>query len=161
LERAPFLKRPENPFSFKRVSPMATFDNQSNHSHVLARLIELIKDIPEEDQRTLLKELEEKYNKGRRRQERKPFFMVVDYSTKDRVYKDYIQNISAGGVFIETQMPFSVGQEVSLSFPLPNYLKYIKILGEVVRTCPQGIGLRFKPSSHDQEEMIQSLLETI
>jgi uncharacterized protein (TIGR02266 family) len=140
---------------------MATFENHSNDSHVLARLVELIKDMPEKGRRNLLKELEEELNKGKRRQKRKPFFMVVDYSTKDRVYKDYIQNISTGGVFIETQMPFSVGQEVSLSFPLPNYLKYIKILGEVVRTCPQGIGLRFKPSNQDQEEMIKSLLEMI
>lgn len=87
--------------------------------------------------------------------------MVIDYSTEDRMYKDYIQNISAGGVFIETQMPFAEGQELSLSFPLPNYQKYIKISGEIVRTSPHGIGVRFKTANQEQEEMIKSLVEMI
>jgi len=87
--------------------------------------------------------------------------MVIDYSTADRVYKDYIQNISAGGVFIETQMPFAEGQELSLSFPLPNYRKYIKISGEIVRTSPHGIGVQFGAPDHKQEEMIKSLVEMI
>ena len=87
--------------------------------------------------------------------------MVVDYSAEDRIHKDFIQNISVGGVFIETRMPFSVGQQVSLSFPLPNYQKYLKILGEVVRTSSQGIGVKFKTADEDQEAMIKSLLEMI
>jgi len=87
--------------------------------------------------------------------------MVVDYATEGRAYKDYIQDISAGGVFIETRMPFSVGQEVSLSFPLPDHEKYIRITGEVVRTSPQGIGVKFKMVDQDQETMIRSLLEMI
>jgi len=74
-------------------------------------------------------------------------------------YKDYIKDISAGGVFIETRMPFSVGQEVSLAFPLPNYQKYIKIIGEIVRISPHGIGVKFRMASQDQEAIIKSLLE--
>jgi Tfp pilus assembly protein PilZ len=92
---------------------------------------------------------------------RKPFFMVVDYCIEDRVYKDYIADISADGMFIETRMPFSVGQDVSLSFAFPNYQKHIKITGEVVRISPQGIGVKFKIANQDQEAMIDSLLETI
>jgi Tfp pilus assembly protein PilZ len=87
--------------------------------------------------------------------------MVVDYSAEDRLYKDYIQNISVGGVFIETRMPFRAGQEVSLCLPLPNYQKYIKITGEVVRISPQGIGVKFKMVNEDQEAIIKSLLEMI
>jgi len=58
-------------------------------------------------------------------------------------------------------MPFSVGQEVSLTFPLPNSQKHIKITGEVVRTSPQGIGVKFKMADWDQEMVIKSLLEMI
>jgi len=114
-----------------------------------------------DEQLTLLKELEERLFKDKREHVRKPFFMVVDYSIEDRVYKDYIQNISAGGVFIETRITFTVGQAVSLSFPLPNYQKYIKITGEIVRISPQGIGVRFKTVTQDQEKVIKSLLEMI
>ena len=140
---------------------MTTFETQLNESKITTRLIELIKKMPEEEQRALLKELEERLFEGKREHERKPFLMAVDYSTQDHVYKDFIQNISAGGVFIQTHMPFSVGQEVSLTFPLPNYQKHIKIIGEVVRSSPQGVGVKFKMADQDQKAIIKSLLESI
>ena len=130
-----------------------------NESSVTARLLEAIKAMSEDEQLALLKELEERLFKGRRKHEREPFFIVVDYSVEDRFYKSHIQNISAGGVFIETRMPFKAGQEVSLTFPLPDYQKYIKINGEVVRVTPRGIGVKFKMVNQDQEAMIKSLLE--
>ena len=130
-----------------------------NESSVTARLLELIKKMCEDEQLALLKELEKRIFKGKRKHEREPFFMVVDYSIEDRFYKDYIQNISAGGVFIETRIPFRAGQEVSLTFPLRDYQKYIKIIGEVVRVTPHGIGVKFKMVNQDQGAMIKSLLE--
>ena len=140
---------------------MTAFGKQSKESSATARLFELIENMSEDEQLILLKELKQRTFKERRKHERKPFFIVVDYSAEERVYKDWIKNISAGGVFIETHMPFSVGQEVSLTFPLPNYQKYIKIIGKVVRIDLQGIGVRFKMANQDQEKMIKSLLETI
>jgi len=130
-----------------------------NESSTTARLFEMIKRMPEDEQLALLKELGERLSKGRRKHEREPFFMVADYSAEDRVYRDHIQNVSAGGVFIETHMPFTSGQEVSLAFPLPNYKKYIKIIGEVARVTPQGIGVVFKLVNQEQETMVKSLLE--
>ena len=130
-----------------------------NESSITARLLKVIKKMSENEQLTLLKELEERLFKGRRKHERVPFFMAVDYSTEDRFYKDYIQDISAGGVFIQTRMPFRAGQDVSLSFPLPGYQKYIAINGEVARVTPEGIGVKFKMVNQDQEGMIKSLLE--
>ena len=140
---------------------MTAFGKQLNEWSVTARLYELIENMSEDEQLTLLKESEERLFNGKRKHERKPFFMVVDYSAEDRLYKDYIQNISAGGVLIETRMPFSVGQEVSLCLPLPNYQKYIKITGEVLRISPQGIGVKFKMVNEDQEAIIKSLLQMI
>jgi len=129
-----------------------------NESSTTARLFEMIKRMPEDEQLALLKELGERLSKGRRKHQREPFFMVADYSTEDRVYRDYIQNVSAGGVFIETHMPFTSGQEVSLAFPLPNYKKYLKIIGKVARVTPQGIGVVFKMINQEQETMVKSLL---
>ena len=140
---------------------MTTFEIQSNESRITARLIELIKNMSEDEQRTLLKDLEEKPFEGRRKHVRKPFLMAVDYSTQDHVYKDFIQDVSTGGVFIQTHMPFTVGQEVSLTFPLPNYQKHIKVIGEVVRSTTQGVGVKFKMADQDQTAMITSLLESI
>ncbi len=132
-----------------------------NESSVIARLLEVIKKMSENEQLTLLKELEERFFKGRRKHERVPLLMVVDYSTEDRFYKDYIQDISAGGVFIQTRMPFRAGQEVSLTFSLPDYQKHLKIIGEIVRITPQGIGVKFKIANEEQETMTKALLEMI
>ena len=79
----------------------------------------------------------------RRKHVRKPFFMVVDYATRDRTYKDFIQNISIGGVFIETHTFLGAGQKVAMSFSLPNCQKHVKITGEIVRTNLHGVGVKF------------------
>ena len=115
---------------------------QVNQSSVTAPL-ELIADMCRGDLEAESKELEEMPSKGKRKHYRKPFFMVVDYTTQGHTYRDYIKDMSAGGVFIETRMHFSVGQELSLSFALPTSQRHIKVRGQVVRTSPQGIGVKF------------------
>jgi uncharacterized protein (TIGR02266 family) len=137
----------------KRLSPEST---------ITARLIALILDMPKDEQRALFKELEGRISrKGKRQRTRKPFLMVVDYASQDRGYKDFIQDISAGGAFIETRTPFSVGQEISLTFPLPNQQKHIKIAGVVARVDKKGIGVNFKVADQEQEALIEALLEMI
>ncbi len=140
---------------------MDASDKVSKGSSVAARLFAIIMDMGKDEQQALLKELEERVSKGKRKDARKPFFMVVDYATEDRTYQDFIQNISAGGVFIQTRIPLSVGQYVSLTFPLPRRREHIKIEGEVVRTTSEGIGIRFKTTTKDQEALIRSLVEMI
>ena len=90
-----------------------------------------------------LEKFEQRLEEERRKHARKPFFMAVDYATKDKTYKDFIQNISTGGVFIETRMPLYAGQKLAMSFPLPNCKKHVKITGKIVRTNVQGIGVKF------------------
>ena len=130
---------------------MAALNRLSDESTVTARLFELILNMGESEQRTVLKELEKRLDKRKRKHTRKPFFMFVNYATQDLTYNDFIQNISAGGVFIETQ----------ITFPLPNYLEHIKVAGDVVRTTMQGIGVRFKNVKLGQERRINSLIEMI
>jgi Tfp pilus assembly protein PilZ len=132
-----------------------------NESGVTARLFEVIKQMSEDEQLTLLKDLQRRLFKWRRKRKREPFFMVVNYSVEDRCYTSHIIDISAGGVFIETRIPFTSGQEVSLTFPLPDYQKHIKIIGEIVRVTQQGIGVKFKTVNQDQEVMIESLLRRL
>jgi len=127
----------------KRKTDMRDPRRQVNQSSCPAPL-QLIADMCRGDLETESKELEEMLSKGRRRHYRKPFFMVVDYTTQGHAYRDFIQNISPGGVFIETPMSFRIGQELSLTFELPSCQHHIKISGEVVRTSPQGIGVKFK-----------------
>lgn len=109
-------------------------------------VVEFVKGMPEEKRNILLKDLfeEELESGGERVFKRIPVFVVVNYAVEGRSYQDFVRNVGAGGVFIETPKRFSVGQKVLLSFSLPNYPKGIKIEGEIIRTTSEGVGVEFK-----------------
>ena len=125
------------------MEPSDNHPKEPNISVVTARLFEIILDMPFKDRRALLKEMEAKYSQGRRRFARKPYFMPVDFATPDRAFSGYIQNISSGGMLIETRQPVPVGQQLTLSFMRPKSRDFIKVGGQVVRTVPEGFGVKF------------------
>lgn len=118
--------------------------SESNIAVITARIIELILAMPFEQRRELLKELEENQTEGKRKGHRKSYYMEVNFATLGRVYNGFINNISTEGMLIETRRPLPVGQQIILSFKLPESRIYVKMVGEVVRVAPQGIGVRFK-----------------
>jgi len=132
-----------------------------DESSISGRLVELVRKMPLNDQKALLKRLEESVYKGQRKHLRKRFFMVIDFNTKLGRHEDFIKNISAGGAFIETWFGFSIGDEIALNFPLPHCRENINVTGKVVRTTQEGIGIRFKTLTRRQERMIKSLLEIL
>jgi Tfp pilus assembly protein PilZ len=112
-------------------------------SEVTARLIELIRDMSEAVQRNLLKELQNKHTGEKRTYSRKTSLIAIDCSTHDVCLTNFIQDISSGGVFIETNAPLYVGQELKMNFSLPEVENPISIGGEVVRVDSHGIGVKF------------------
>ncbi|WP_319525764.1 PilZ domain-containing protein [uncultured Desulfosarcina sp.] len=94
-----------------------------------------------------------------REDSRIPCFLPVDYSTATRVYQDFINNLSNGGVFIETAAALREGQSISLIFTVPNLQKSFKISGTIVRTERDGIGVKFsKKLTPYQKELINSAI---
>ena len=136
---------------------MTVSDQQSNEASITARLIELINNLSQKQQQALLGMLEDWQHTNRREHLRKPCFIAVDYADDERAFKDFIKNISTGGVFIETDTPFSVGRELTLTFSSSNYERPIKITGKIVRSGRRGIGVRFKSKHEDLGAMIESL----
>jgi Tfp pilus assembly protein PilZ len=124
-----------------------------------ARLIELILKMTDEEQQNLLIELEEKLSVRKRKHDRKSYFSVVDYNALEAAHTGFIENISAGGVFIGTSKSFPVGEEISMAFPLPVSQEHVRMEGEVVRANAEGIGVKFKAVDHEQEGMIRRLVE--
>ena len=110
------------------------------------RLFELINHMSDEEQRNLLRELEERQSRDRRRHVRKPYVMSINYVTQGHTRGGLIKDISVGGALFETSEigeSFSVGEEILLTIPDPDQTKYIKVRGEVVRIEPQRIAVRF------------------
>jgi Tfp pilus assembly protein PilZ len=135
---------------------------KSESSAVTKRLVGLIIKMPLGEQEALLEEIERRRIRFKRRHSRKTIRTLVDYSTDDRAFKDFTQDISAGGVFIQTHMPFRVGEDIALSFFLPMAPeRHIKIGGQIVRTAPTGIGVEFRPTGAAQEQLAQMLMEMI
>ena len=122
---------------------MDDLNKTSEISSVTDRLISLVMELSEEQQETLLEELELKLSKERRRHTRKPFITAVDFASQDRAYREFVQDISGNGVYIQTSRPFSVGQDVVLTFPFPDSQKHVKITGRIARVADTGIGVQF------------------
>jgi len=74
---------------------------------------------------------------------RMPLSMAVNYAARGEAYEDFIQDISAGGVFIETHVHFVPGQALSITLPLPGHQRFIQVSGEVVRVSTHGVGVKF------------------
>ncbi len=137
---------------------MATSDRESKTSDVTNQLVELIKEISEEKQRFLL-DLVKKWAGQKERHARKGCLIPVDYATSDRNFSDYIQDISASGVFIQTRQPLKEGQEVTLAFSVLDTENPFKIVGKIVRSEPTGIAVQFENLTQYREWIIESLLE--
>ncbi|MEE4263814.1 MAG: PilZ domain-containing protein [Desulfobacteraceae bacterium] len=125
---------------------------------VIPKLFQIILNLPEEKQLALLQHAEELLVRERRAFIRKTCSIPVSYATYDRVYSNTIKNISQKGVFIETQRPLFVGEELILSFSMPGFGKPLKVKGEIVQVSRSGIGVEFKSMSPYVEEMIAKLI---
>lgn len=132
---------------------MTSSEKQSNRSSVAARLVELITDMSDGEQRDLLEKLEERQIAEKREHARKRYIVSVDYVTAEGIQRGSLQDISVGGLLLQTSeiSTFSFGQKIRLKVPYPNRQKYIEITGEVVRIDSRGIGVTFTRRFEVQE----------
>jgi len=107
-----------------------------------ARLIELINEMPVDQQRDLIKLLEWG-RRDQRKHGRKACKRPAAIAAGDIRYEGVAKNISDGGIFIETPATVSVGQEVSLIISLFSFENPVSITGKVVRTEPLGVAVKF------------------
>ena len=119
-------------------------DQLDDETRIAARLIDLICDMSVAQQLKLLNQLDKKQYKGGRSDYRRSRKIAVDYEVNDKVHKDFIYDISAAGVFIETQTPPSAGEKIKLTFSIANHKKPVTITGKIVRTDPDGFAVDFR-----------------
>ena len=126
---------------------------------VIPKLFQVVLNLPEEKQTALLKYAEELLTIERRAFIRKSCSVPVTFATYDRVYTNTIKNISQKGVFIATQRPLFVAEELMLTFSIAGFDKPLKIKGEIVQVNRNGIGVEFKDMSPYVEEMLATLID--
>ncbi len=121
---------------------------------IISKLFQVVINLGEEQQLALLRHAEELLVKEKRINIRKACEIPLNYAANNRVYSNHIKNISRSGVFIETQRPFIVGEEIIMSFKLEGFDRPLKIKGEIAHATREGVGVEFKDLSTYIEEMI-------
>lgn len=138
---------------------MADIDMLEDENKLTDRLIQAVTKLSPQRKKMLEELLKEWERLDYREDSRIPCFLPVDYSAADRVYQDFINNLSNGGVFIETAAPLRANQSISLIFSVPSLQKSFKISGTIVRTEQDGIGVKFsKKLTPYQKELIHSAI---
>ena len=136
-------------------------NDKLGRNEVRSFIFEIINSMSDEEMRQLLKEMEARQNKEQRKYSRKDFLTIIDYTVEGRHYRDFIQDISASGVFIKTSQTFSVGQPILMTFMSPDNQKPFRINGAIIRTHEDGIGVKFKIKSQVQELVLKSFVGMI
>jgi uncharacterized protein (TIGR02266 family) len=83
----------------------------------------------------------------KRQESRVPLVLRVGYPDQGKL-KDFTENLSKGGLFVQTDRPFRPGQELALSLSFPGLLNPVEVVGTVawVRPAspeaPGGVGIR-------------------
>lgn len=99
-------------------------------------------------------------------QDRQPMALVVDYEGAEDLYRDYTQNLSSGGTFIQTDRELSVGDRVDLQLSFPRLLAPLSISGVVRWVRPlsdenSGAGIEFTDFQDGVQQDLERILELI
>jgi len=107
----------------------------------------------------------------RRREERAPIELKVEYKRLNTFFADYTKNISRGGTFIGTDKPLPIGTEFVFALVVPHMSEPLRLRGKVMWTTrsddatkanPAGMGIEFQYTDdaerHDKEAAVERLL---
>ena len=140
---------------------------------VAAHLYKLIVDMTEEQQIILLEQMGESppvelpvktvniedADASMRENLRKACLINSSYTIQDRKFKSYILDISIGGVFVETNAKFPVGQDLLLKFSLPNHSQAFTFSGKIAWSSAKGFGVKFENVSALQGDILKKFVE--
>jgi len=119
--------------------------NKVSSEELYNRILQIISTLSEVQLKKLLEALEKwrkpKF-KEKRKYPRKQTLIWVECSGGRCNLYDFVQNMSVSGLFIETLVPFFVGEELSMSLSLPGEEDPKKIHGKIVRVETRGIGVQ-------------------
>jgi len=103
----------------------------------------------------------------RRKHPRFPVRIRIEYRAADQFFTDYIQNLSLGGIFVETPEPLPVNTVLKVQFSLPSMRKPIVTDGIVVHAfqvgrkrdlAAGGMGIRFSDLDQRSKQAVETYL---
>ena len=127
----------------------------------ITKLFNLILSLNSEEQRFLLKKIEKLSLKEKRAFPRKACRIPVRYFYNERIFNNFIVNISLGGCFIETQKPLPVGEKFLIDMQPNGNAESIWIKGEVTNANRMGMGIEFENVNNNLLGRLGNLLYKI
>jgi hypothetical protein len=126
--------------------------NELGRNEVRAFIFEIIDGMSDTEMRQFLKDLEgwQKSKDEKRKYPRRSTYVDITYSSDQRrIFEDFVRNISAGGLYIETNLVTELGQKLTMTFSYPDSGDPIKVLGKIIRVDSEGIGVKFNKLLND------------
>ena len=111
--------------------------------------------------------IEESAGSERRRTDRAPVTVRIDYATVDEMFSEFTRDINQGGLFIETEKPHEAGTEVTMQFHLPGSQEILRTVGRVVRVSsgapgePAGMGIEFDELTGEDRTRIDQIVRSL
>ena len=93
-----------------------------------------------------------------RKYERQTCMIAMDFEYQDRSNHGFLWDISLGGAYIETDQTISVGADLILGLASLDQKVKCKVNAKVIRKDSTGVGILFEELSHDQTEIIGTLI---
>ncbi len=110
----------------------------------------------------------------RRKDERRPIELKVEYQRLNTFFSDYTKNISKGGTFIKTDKPLDIGTEFVFKLYVPTLQSPIQIRGQVqwvvgeedlakgnARADEPGMGILFVFRDPEEQRAIERTVEKL
>ncbi len=106
----------------------------------------------------------------RRRENRAPIELRVEYKRLNTFFADYTKNISKGGSFIATERPLDIGTQFVFALSLPGFSEPLRIRGRVMWVTsaavatpesPAGMGIEFQFSGPEEQQELERIVEGI
>ena len=130
----------------ERLDLSAVLEPGRSQAENRSNLSQSIVNLPWLKRQDLLAKLENWHNSRRlelREYLRKNAFIPAECTSDGINFTDVIQDISHGGVFIQTNGNFYVEQKISMTFSIPKSEEEITVSGRIVRVDAKGIGVKF------------------
>ncbi len=128
---------------------------------MIAKLLEVILIMSEEQQKEILKQANDLVKGDRRISNRKACHLQVDFATSERTHKGYLKNISPLGVFIEAKAPIMIGEEILMVFKVSRNSKAVKLRGEIAHATRWGLGVEFTAKGPQFDRHIRNIIKRI
>ncbi len=122
------------------------------------RLLNLVTNWGDEEQKSFHKLLEHRRNSERRDFFRKKCSFMVGFLTENGLKHDFVKNIGTGGAFVETMESFFAGQKFLMILQSENDEEPFLVLSEVRWTNHEGVGVRFLMENDGQEDRLRLLI---